>query len=234
MKRIFCMLLVLAVLSGCTTLKTPEIKGIVVDAETGKPIADARVYAKWQKTVSGPGGKTRGGIAKELRLKTDSEGKFVIPSYALINYAPYPLGQGGNFLVVVYAHGYKFKQFEFYDQTDIKSPRYEEFIITNNQIKLKLTELINEKQYWENIRELDINDPHYDIEDYNIYISKYPNSANIPRAKYYIGYTYEDELKDYDNAIKEFEQVIKTYPKSDAASSSKQRILYLKNKLQKH
>ena len=70
MKKIIYLFFISLLLSGCTFLKTPEIKGVVLDAETGTPITDARIYAKWQRTVSGPGGKTGGGISKEIRLTT--------------------------------------------------------------------------------------------------------------------------------------------------------------------
>jgi hypothetical protein len=49
-----------------STLKTPEIKGVVVDAETGKPIEGAYIVAWWKRTYSGPGGPTGGGISKEV------------------------------------------------------------------------------------------------------------------------------------------------------------------------
>jgi hypothetical protein len=34
-----------------TTFKTPRIEGVVLDAETGKPIAGARIYAKWERRM---------------------------------------------------------------------------------------------------------------------------------------------------------------------------------------
>ena len=45
-----------------TTFRTPEIKGVVLDAETGQPIADARIYAKWERKMRGFGGESSGGI----------------------------------------------------------------------------------------------------------------------------------------------------------------------------
>ena len=42
--------IILISLTGCTSLKTPEIKGIVLDAETGKPIEGAYVVASWGRT----------------------------------------------------------------------------------------------------------------------------------------------------------------------------------------
>ena len=54
MKRLFYMILVAALLAGCTSLKTPEINGVVVDAETERPIEGAYVVASWAPTsISG-------------------------------------------------------------------------------------------------------------------------------------------------------------------------------------
>ena len=115
---------IILILTGCTSLKTPEIKGVVLDAETDKPIANARVYARWQRIVSGPGGQTAGGIAREVRLKTKEDGTFVIPSYTLINFVPYPFGQGGTFYTVIYAHRYMYKSFTFHETINFEKPKY--------------------------------------------------------------------------------------------------------------
>ena len=108
-------------LFGCTTLKTPEIKGVVVDAETGKPIDGARIYARWQKVNTGPGGQSRGGISKEITLIADKNGRFVIPAHLLINFVPYPFGQGGYLYLVFYTHNYKYKKFELENSTQFKN-----------------------------------------------------------------------------------------------------------------
>ncbi len=111
-----------------TTFKTPEIKGVVVDSETGKPIADARIYAKWERMMRGFGGEYSGGVGKELRLKTKGDGTFLIPAHTLINFIP--TGTGGNFYMFVYSIGYKNLRFDFFDRTDFEGPprpRFYEF-----------------------------------------------------------------------------------------------------------
>lgn len=83
------------VIMGCSSFRTPEIKGVVLDVETGKPIADARIYAKWERMMRGFGGESSGGIDKELRLKTKGDGTFLIPAHTLVNFIP--TGKGGIF-----------------------------------------------------------------------------------------------------------------------------------------
>ena len=50
----------------CTRLKTPEIKGVVLDAETGQSVADVRIYAKWERKMRGFGGESSGGLKKRF------------------------------------------------------------------------------------------------------------------------------------------------------------------------
>jgi hypothetical protein len=101
------LLLITLLLAGCSSLSTPEIKGVVVDAETGKPIEDARIFAEWRIITSGPGGRGPGEIKKEIKLKTGPDGRFTIPAHTVRNYWPYPIGQGGFFGSAVIAVGYK-------------------------------------------------------------------------------------------------------------------------------
>ena len=64
MKKILMLIVMAAILFGFTFLKTPEIKGVVVDAETGKPIDGARLYVEWYRVIVGPGGERVGHIVK--------------------------------------------------------------------------------------------------------------------------------------------------------------------------
>ncbi len=86
-KRVI-LLVFLAILSvGCNGYQwvyfhDEEIKGHVVDAETNEPIKGAIVVAQWALTqVPGEG---FGGFAKIQVSITDSDGKFVIPSWKSI------------------------------------------------------------------------------------------------------------------------------------------------------
>lgn len=215
MKKIFYSIFILVFISGCTLLKTPEIKGIVLDAETGKPIADARIYAKWQRTVSGPGGQTGGKVVRELRLRTKEDGVFGIPSYNLINPVPYPFGQGGTFYVVVYAHSYKYKSFTFHESENFEKPKYEEFKIEVKEgIKIKLEEIKNDETYFFQIGKnlLETGEDYY-LKDMRFFIDKFSNSKWCATIQNYIAQYYENK-EDYSNAIKEYEILIKKYPDS--------------------
>jgi hypothetical protein len=99
------LILIFFMLVGCGGIyKSPEINVKVIDAETRKTIEDARVITIWKRIYSGPGGHFGGGVVKELRSKTGGDGSLNIPSYWLINYVPFPFGQGGMFYAKVYAH----------------------------------------------------------------------------------------------------------------------------------
>ncbi|NWF52075.1 MAG: hypothetical protein HXY47_03230, partial [Nitrospirae bacterium] len=144
MKIIFLTILCVLFFSGCfTTFETPEIKGIVLDAETGKPMEGAIVVVSWGRTYSGPGGQFGGKNFKELRLKTDNKGAFIIPSNKVTNWVPYPFGQGGSFAMAIFTHGYKVKKFIFNEPQEFQRPKYNEFEEQkeNGTILFKLEEI---------------------------------------------------------------------------------------------
>lgn len=115
-KRIIFVFILVLVLASCTSLKNPAIKCIILDSKTHALISNALVYIKWQKLVSGPGGRTGGKIVKEMRLET-KDGQFTIPERRICNFLPYPFGQGGILILKIYAHGYKTENYSF-DNTE--------------------------------------------------------------------------------------------------------------------
>lgn len=225
------LIVIAAILIGCTFLKTPEIKGVVVDAETGKPIEGARIYAKWQKTVSSPGGKTSGGISKELRLQTKEDGGFVIPAYTLKNHIPYPFGHGGSFYIIVYAHGYKSDSFTFLKTSDFEKPAYAEFANRiNDDIRVKLREIKDDQVSFHQLGEqLDITGDDYYLHDMRFFIDKYSSSAWSATVQSYIAQYYA-ERGDYSTAIGEYEALIKKYPKDGFVPIARKAIEEMKKK----
>jgi tetratricopeptide (TPR) repeat protein len=204
-------------LSGCfTTLKTPEIKGVVLDAETGKPIEGARIYAKWQKIVSGPGGQTSGGIAKELRLKTKEDGTFVISPYRLVNFIPHPFGQGGAFYMIVYAHDYKYKSFSFHEIENFDNPKYEEFQkkLTENKLMLKLAKIKNPESFIENRGDIysyvDV-DQDYIFEEDKLFVEKFGKQKWNKNIQYELAEAYY-RIGDYKSAMKKLKEIIEDNP----------------------
>ena len=103
------------VLTGSTFLSTPDIKGLIVDGGTGKPVAGAHVYAMWKRRLGNPDGRVSEETAKRLGLVTTGDGCFEIPSYFLFNPAPSPLSQAGSFAFMVFADEYKIKLYTFHD-----------------------------------------------------------------------------------------------------------------------
>jgi len=94
--RIICSLLLLTSIlttSGCYA----EMKGIVLDAETGVPIEGAVVFVEWTRTKGLPG-LTSTKVHKILEVETGKDGKFAI-SGTLSPFANPPLA-------VIYKRGY--------------------------------------------------------------------------------------------------------------------------------
>jgi hypothetical protein len=226
---------------GCTTLKTPEMKGVVLDTETGKPIMDARIYTKWERKMIGFGGETSGGIEKELRLKTKDDGAFLIPGRTFINFIPFPIGRGGFFYMIVYAHGYKFKSFTFYEEKAFGHPRhYEEFkkLGENRVLLFKLEEIKDPETYDKN--RYDFNgeysfnthykeskeDSIYDLVDYQTFVDRFPTHKKIPGYRLAIGTIYEG-MKDKGKAKLEYEKIIKDFPDSSGAKEARNRLAKL-------
>jgi len=146
--KLVLLFLLLIILSSCTFLKTPEIKGVVVDAETGKPIEGARVYASWHRIIAGPGGTTNGAILKELRMRTKADGSFELPGYLLVNIVPFPFGQGGNFGFIVYDHGYEVKRYSFWKRSDFTKAKYNEFDEVSKQINISMKKITDAEEYY--------------------------------------------------------------------------------------
>ena len=52
------------------------------------------------------------------------------------------------------------------------------------------------------------------IEDYRLFLKKFPNNEKVPNVKFLIAFTYHNNLNDYDNAKREYEEFIEKYPDS--------------------
>ena len=60
-------------------------------------------------------------------------------------------------------------------------------------------------------------------------ISDYPEHTEAARATYFVAYTYQEVLKDEEQAIKAYKKVYKTYPDSKWAENAKNQVLFLNN-----
>lgn len=220
----------------CTRLKTPEIKGVVLDAETGQPIADARIYAKWEREMRGFGGEMSGGIEKELHLKTKGDGTFLIPARTMINFIPSPIGIKGFFYMVIYAHGYKFKSFVFYDEKSFGHPRsYEEFknLKESRGLIFRLEEIKDPEIYNKNHYDLFTSlkfkeEVTYELVEYQIFVDRFPTHKKVPGYLLSIGTIYE-EMKDKEKAKSQYERIIKNFPDSSGAKEARIRLEKLRN-----
>lgn len=74
-------LLPLWVFSGPPLYWAKEIRGRVVDAETGAPVAGAVVVARWVLFWPGPAHGGHGGALNTVEVTTDKDGMYSIPSW---------------------------------------------------------------------------------------------------------------------------------------------------------
>jgi hypothetical protein len=73
--------------------------GLVVDAETGKPVDKAAVLIRWTKPASGPPGLAGTDILEVAETLTDAEGLFNVPKYSTLFW-------GKKYRMAVYKKGY--------------------------------------------------------------------------------------------------------------------------------
>ena len=67
---------------------------------------------------------------------------------------------------------------------------------------------------------MNLNIPKVTIAIYNKLINNYPDYVNIPTATFLMGYVYENQLNDLENARKHYQQFLKNYPDSEFADDA--------------
>jgi len=234
MKKLLMIIVVVAILSGCTSLKTPEINGVVVDDETGKPIEGVYVVARWVPVYSGPGGPGGGEKSKEARLNTDKNGKFNIPKYRLTNWYPYPFGQGGYFVFYLFTHEYKNEGYRFNKTKDISEPMRKEFqgIMEGKELTFRLEKIRDAEAFDRNYSDvygLVDNDNAYRLQEYQLYVSKFPKGKEVLSYALSIGSIYE-KMNQPEKAIQAYKKIIDQYPNTSAANEAYESIQKLKKK----
>jgi TolA-binding protein len=64
-------------------------------------------------------------------------------------------------------------------------------------------------------------DPRTRIQYYRDIVNQYPNEKNAPEALFMIGFTYAEDLMDFVQARRTFDELIKKYPESGIVESAK-------------
>jgi tetratricopeptide (TPR) repeat protein len=206
------------IIIGCTRLKTPEIKGVVVDAETGKPITDAKIYAKWERKMRGFGGESSGGIDKELHMKTKDDGTFLIPARTLINFIPSPIGIGGDFHLFVYSIGYKNLIFDFFDKEDFER-RYQGFenVVEGKEVIFRMSRIKDPEPFIKNRREVSSNiqkDKEFKLKEDQFLVEKFGKQRwNDRNIQYELAEAYY-RLGDYKLALRKLDEILEIEPNS--------------------
>lgn len=74
---------------------------------------------------------------------------------------------------------------------------------------------------------INLNRPTKTIHIFEILIQKYPNSEKAPTALFLKAFVIEDQLNDYDEARRVYEQFLKEYPDSEFADDAEMSIANL-------
>ena len=97
MRKMLYMACILILLAGCS-IRTPEIHGVVLDAETKQPVENAWIGASLELTTKTGGGNAHSALSLDKpHTRTDKQGRFVIPSKN-INKPSFPFGFGTEVL----------------------------------------------------------------------------------------------------------------------------------------
>ncbi len=90
---IVAVVLLMSTLAGCK-LRTPEIRGVVLDAETGEPVEGAWISSTLTVKTKTVGGDVHSYLSVgQPHTRTDKEGRFIIPSKKFKK-PPFPIGFG--------------------------------------------------------------------------------------------------------------------------------------------
>lgn len=91
---------------------------------------------------------------------------------------------------------------------------------TKNYIRETLTETTRTpEELWEMAQLED--DAEKRIQYYRDIVTLYPTHKNAPQALFMIGFVYAEDLRDYRNAERTFDELQKKYPESDMSASAK-------------
>jgi peptidyl-prolyl cis-trans isomerase C len=66
------------------------------------------------------------------------------------------------------------------------------------------------------------------IAAYRALLQEYPDSDVSPQAQFMIGFIYSEELKNYDEAEKSFQELLRRYPASELADSARWMIAHMR------
>lgn len=118
---------------------TPTIKGRVIDAETGKPLANINIKAGWRSATAEPVSRY-----KSYSTATNETGAFYLPLALKVPsfFAPPFIYWYDGIDILAYSHDYKFS----WKRID----RNKEF----KPVELAMEPSVNDEDYFENVREL--------------------------------------------------------------------------------
>jgi tetratricopeptide (TPR) repeat protein len=207
---------------------TPSISGKVIDAETKKPIYDARIRVEWNRQLLFWIDSPRVAMRKET-YTTDLEGNFKIPSYFLLLF-PGTILSDAEFLL--YAHGYKAEiitrepGFFWRLKRGRFTPEQKDILPKGLKRKgtiIELKPLKTAEEWWERIErfgyEDDLEKNQFYLEECELFIKKFPQSEYAPLVLLKIARIKQGYSKE--EAIEAFKKVIELYPDTRYADEAR-------------
>lgn len=210
--------------AGCTTVEVPEIKGRVVNAETGKPLANANVMASWKVGIATFAGLAGIHSVEKYITHTDENGEFVLPrikvkkkaisgSFEGVSILVYTSGYKSAHIVSLFAGSRGFRK-------DKRKPYFE-------LMPLKTREDYYDALYYTPWHVVDAIDREFQISFNYDYITKFPDDKEADVLFRSIAQHYRD-LGDYKKAVEVFEEVINKYPGTYTAKRAEEELIELK------
>lgn len=208
----------LGLLTWSSIIYVPEIKGRVIDAETGKPMQGVNMRIRWVTGYADPGGG-HGGTFKVYATKTDTNGQFVLPRTIKPKIPIIETYRGEQ--IVIYEHGYVHQ--------DIWRDAQRNEMITNHEVAL--TKINSDEEYHKNITKLAIGllssdtivfyDLSFLADEYKIFLSKYADSGYSDQNYRNLASLYEIDMHDYRAALEINREFAMKYPRSSAVDKVK-------------
>lgn len=147
--RFIILLALLTSLHGCAAYSTKEIRGNVVDAETGAPLPGVVIVAQWLLDSKYVG--ENNALLKVMETVTDKEGKYVFPAWGPIVLPPLAdFRAGDDPLVLYFKLGYEraSESNEYVSRIAYRATPLGGFRANGKTIRLKRCGECNDAQYW--------------------------------------------------------------------------------------
>lgn len=207
-------------------LNTSQIGGKIVDAKTGKPIANARLRVTWKL-----GTLSSSMVYKEINIKADRDGRFKIPAE---HKWLHPLTPNEDQRILVYAHEYGYFRIIRKRGGKLIIEKDGELVgekLLPGETIIKLKRLTTEEDWYDNFKFVEglgasdkLGDCKYAIREYEIFLKKFPNNVKVPAVLLDLASIYyapHNPCHDIKAAKQIYQRLLRDYPESEEAKAAK-------------